>query len=104
MRQLLNDLVVALRNGNEKELAEKIARLNSDGPELEIFLTSNDLWGGSGSIADQAGVSSGSRSHERRLIEQALIKLGEEQIRLGTVNPRTLIWVSAFKKLSQDGI
>ena len=68
--------------------------------ELEAFLVSNALWGGAGSIADQAG---GDRA-ARRVIESALIELGQEQIRVGTINSRTHIWVDAFQHWRRSGI
>jgi hypothetical protein len=72
------------------------------GQERVQFLVSNELWGGAGSIADQAGIDAG-RSM-RREVESALIDLGEEQIRRGVVNPRTATWVEAFKQWRRDGI
>jgi hypothetical protein len=72
--------------------------------ELPIgFLTSDELWGGSGSIADQAGLALGRRDGRRR-IEQALIALGEEQIRTGHVNIRTASWVGTFKDWQARGL
>jgi hypothetical protein len=67
------------------------------------FLTSDALWGGSGSIADQAGLALGRRDGRRR-IEQALIALGEEQIRTGHVNIRTASWVGTFKDWQARGL
>lgn len=68
--------------------------------ELEQLLVSNEIWGSSGSIADQAGVST-QRTVQRRDIEQALVELGLEQIKLGKVNRRTEMWVSAFQKMRE---
>ena len=68
--------------------------------ELKAFLVSNTLWGGAGSIADQAG---GDRA-ARRVIESALIELGQEQIRVGTINARTHMWVDAFQQWRASGI
>ena len=69
--------------------------------DRQTFLQSNDLWGGSGSIADQAGVDS--EPELRRAIEAALIRLGDEQRRLGMVNARTGMWVEAFAKWQRNG-
>ena len=71
--------------------------------ELEAFLLSNELWGGSGSIADQAGFEP-ERGDVRRRVERALVNLGEAQIQAGLVNIRTESWVSAFKKWQQQCI
>ena len=76
--------------------------LQMSGGERDQFLVSNELWGGAGSIADQAGIDVGRSG--RREIESALIDLGEEQIRRGLVNPRTASWVDTFKKWRRDGI
>ncbi|MDB5335273.1 MAG: hypothetical protein JWN70_892 [Planctomycetaceae bacterium] len=69
--------------------------------ELNDFLVSNDLWGGAGSIADEACVS-GPRS-TRRKIEGALIELGNAQIQSGLVNVRTESWVQAFEQWAESG-
>ncbi len=66
------------------------------------FLVSNALWGGAGSVADQAGIDGGRVA--RRPIEQALIDLGEEQIRAGKVNVRTAMWVEVFRAWKRDAI
>jgi len=69
---------------------------------LDDFLVSNDLWGGMGSVADQAGTGQ-PRAEARRQIEAALISLGELQIAIGQVNPRTSMWVSTFKEWRRKG-
>jgi hypothetical protein len=70
--------------------------------ELRAFLESNDLWGGSGSLADMAGVER--ERAARRRIEWALIELGEAQLRTGVANQRTSMWVEAFRKWQSSGI
>jgi hypothetical protein len=76
-----------------------------DGPEggFDDFLVSNDLWGGMGSVADQAGTGQ-PRAEARRRIEAALIALGELQIASGRVDPRTSMWVGTFKEWRREGI
>ena len=64
-----------------------IQELENEG--IKSFLTSNSLWGGPGSVADQAGIDGGREA--RRKIEDLLIPLGEFQISVGVVNPRTKI-------------
>jgi hypothetical protein len=71
--------------------------------DFERLLTSNALWGGAGSIADQAG-STDRRTPQRREIESALIDLGSEQLRVGVINQRTAMWVDAFRQWSQSDI
>lgn len=67
---------------------------SEDDSELWDFLTSNSLWGGAGSIADQALIE---MLGPRRELEEILIRLGKAQERLGRVNVRTEMWVSAFE-------
>src|SRR5688500_1626425 len=78
------------------------AALSTAEDELDAFLKSNELWGGAGSIADQAGGPE--RTPGRREIEALLIELGNEQIRVGKVNPRTAMWIEAFTDWRERGI
>ena len=75
-----------------------------DGSEQELieFLKSNELWGGAGSIADQAACASGRAI--RRKIEAALIRLGNEQSKDSLLNPRTESWVDAFSEWQKQGV
>ena len=65
-------------------------------PEIWDFLTSNTLWGGAGSIADQALLQ---EPEARKKLESILIELGSAQIALGRVNVRTELWTSVFERL-----
>lgn len=58
------------------------AAAEADGTELRAYLVSNDLWGGAGSLADQA-------------LDDT--PLGEMQMALGIWNARTRSWVDAFR-------
>lgn len=102
IEQLFGELVAFLEKHGEPSLAQAASLSAAEG-RLDEFLRSNELWGGSGSIADQAGLKSG-RTNGTREIEQALIALGEEQIRQGIVNPRTVDWVKAFTEWRKLGI
>lgn len=97
LRPELEALERVLEQHGEPRLAQ-LVREAIDGSDQDLwnFLLSNELWGGSGSIADQAGCSQG--RHVRRSIEAALVRLGREQIRLGVVNVRTEMWVDSFSK------
>jgi hypothetical protein len=105
LRERLRELAAALRDGGATAFAELAeAAAAADDEQLKAFLTSNDLWGGSGSIADQAGISKGDRSPERKTIEATLVALGQEQLKIGMANMRTEMWVGAFQEWKQSGI
>ncbi len=98
------DVADALDAADESTFARRARMAAADSePGLREFLVSNELWGGAGSIADQAGLG-GERNPRRRRIEAAMIALGREQIRQGPVNIRTRMWVEAFEGLHRDGI
>jgi hypothetical protein len=78
-----------------------VAILDGDDEKLWTVLVSNELWGGAGSIADQALLE---YPEDRRLLDELLIRLGDEQIALGRINVRTEMWVDAFKKWKAAGI
>ena len=85
----------ALQEVDEPRFAQLVSDALTEPDEVfEEFLVSNTLWGGSGSIADQAGLG---RENRRRL-EATLIALGEQQIADGKVNARTSKWVEVFKQ------
>ena len=101
----MKTLAKLLIDSGDKGLAAMVnAAASGTDEELNVFLTSNELWGGAGSVADQAGMNDGLRTNVRRSIERAMIELGEEQIRLAQANVRTASWVAAFKKWAKDGI
>ena len=104
LRELLTRLADALRQCGDADYAAGVTNALSSPDELLVaFLTSDALWGGSGSVADQAGLALGRRDGRRR-VEQALIALGEEQIRDGHVNIRTASWVDTFKEWRARGL
>jgi hypothetical protein len=93
----LKNLETALRDAGELRLAFAAANAcEGTDEELYAYLLSNDLWGGSGSVADQAGIGT-DRGHKRKAIEAALISLGNAQIKNEIVNVRTAGWVQAFE-------
>ena len=104
LRDLLARLADTLGQSEDDDYVAVVTKALS-GPEesLIAFLTSNEMWGGSGSIADQAGLTLG-RKDSRRRIEQALIELGAEQIRVGHVHIRTGSWVDTFKDWQERGL
>jgi hypothetical protein len=104
MREQLCSLMEALRQTGDGALAERVgAALAGSDADVDAFLVSNELWGGAGSIADQAGTGA-DRTSSRRTVEAALIELGDVQIQSGKVNRRTAMWVETFKEWRRDGI
>jgi hypothetical protein len=103
--EYLKNLSDLLDQYDDRANPDLAAALSGSEDELVSFLKSNALWGGPGSIADQVGMGrDGKRKDGRREIEAELIRLGEEQIHLGIVNPRTKAWVAAFIEWNQKGI
>ena len=99
----LKALKYALEAANENDFADMIQKALNSQHNIESFLVSNELWGGAGSIADQAGLQS-SRRNDRTLIGSALVILGRHQIKQGFINQRTELWVSAFEKIHAQNI
>ena len=94
VRELLNDLsaLLASHGASSRYLDDA---LRSSDSEPWAFLTSNELWGGMGSIADQTLIED---PIGRGQFEALMIRLGREQLRLGRVNARTEFWVTAFEE------
>ena len=103
LRKALENLKAVLSQSGENEFSELIGgALDGSDEGFDAFLKSNELWGGSGSIADQAGT--GQARETRKPIELALIMLGERQLQAGIVNQRTAMWVDTYKRWNRDGI
>ena len=104
IKLLLASLADELRRCDEPRFAEGVeAAVSGSNEQRSEYLKSNELWGGSGSIADQAGLRA-ERGSNRKRLELVLRDLGPEQIRQGIVNPRTSMWVGAFQKWHEMGI
>jgi hypothetical protein len=77
---------------------------------LMSFLVSNELWGGSGSLADSAfALDEGrpdwaTRSEGRAAFERLMIELGRLQIEACYVNSRTKMWVETFEQWRNSGL
>ena len=95
--QAISDL---LEKHNASSNAIAVALLGDD-KKMWDFLVSNELWGGAGSVADQAVFEI---PDARRELESLMIDLGREQMSLGRVNVRTEMWVTAFEKWKAAGI
>lgn len=102
IRKKLKEIVVLLRNGNEPYYAKQIeSALSGSDSGLKDYITSNELWGGAGSIADQAMIET---RQSRQKIEKLLSELGEIQIESGIVNVRTEMWTITFREWQRKGI
>jgi hypothetical protein len=102
IRALLGQLRDLLSVGGEHRFAGDVdAALASCDDAVAAFVMSNELWGGAGSIADQA---LGGRSPARRQLEQLLIELGREQTARSQTNPRTQLWTSVFREWQTQNI
>jgi hypothetical protein len=107
-RSILSDIAGVLEEGRENEFAANIrAALAATNDVLEKFLMSNSLWGGSGSIADSAFGGNKSfdgfdvqRAREQRF-KNLMAQLGCMQIEARKTNPRTSMWVEAFRQSSK---
>jgi hypothetical protein len=103
LRQSLVELRELLQAcGEHVHLAGLSDALEGDDGAMNVYLQSNDLWGGSGSIADQACLTG--RGETRKNLERLLIKLGNEQGRVGVVNVRTAEWVTVFEGWARERI
>lgn len=103
LRKHLVRLTTLLHHSQEDHLASLVEEaLSASDENLRTFLRSNELWGGPGSIADQAGCEGGRKVKQR--IESVLIDLGEEQIRDGILNERTGMWVDTFRYWKESGV
>lgn len=93
---ILKEITGLLEAGHAESFALLVRNaLSGSAQTLEEFLRSNELWGGAGSIADQAFAG---RSTQRKELEKLLIQLGRLQLRDGNANVRTRAWVEAFEK------
>lgn len=95
----LRNLLLECSESPYSEIVENA--LNGGETQLERFLISNDLWGGAGSIRDQALIE---QPVLRKKLQRLLIELGELQIALGIVHPKTEFLVSTYKQWEADGV
>lgn len=69
--------------------------LSGSEEEFWLYLESNELWGGAGSIADQACIGNPEAQKE---LYRLFVELAKHQENAGRLNPRTMGWVSAFSE------
>jgi hypothetical protein len=96
----LTEISTLLEKHNSSSNTLAIALLG-DETKLWDYLVSNELWGGAGSVADQALLDF---PESRQKLDSLMILLGREQMRLGRVNVRTEMWVTAFEEWKEKKI
>lgn len=97
IKKILENIIAILKKGKEDYYAEMICdALNDKQDKLWSFLVSNELWGGAGSLVDQALLD---KKDLRGKLEKYLIELGNMQILINKVNIRTKMWIVALQKI-----
>jgi hypothetical protein len=112
MLQPLRDLhTLFLKHGDtaSARIVSELLELHAtDGDRFWDFLTSNSVWGGAGSLADQFLLESilpeSDLASDRRLAWRALIEIAQEMESSKRVNERTSMWASAFQQWLRDGV
>jgi hypothetical protein len=112
--RVLSEIADLLEAAGESDFAAALRHVcSAPNQEFEEFLVSNELWGGSGSLADSAfAFRSGSDQDEKNRIrrknraefEDLMIQLGRLQIAQGKTNIRTSRWVDAFEGWKNAGV
>jgi hypothetical protein len=98
-REILGEAVVILSAAEDWHFANLIAdALKISDRALTEFLTSNELWGGSGSIVDSGLSCEAAPEVQRGAFGRLIVTLGTIQIEAGVTNVRTAMWVEAFSK------
>jgi hypothetical protein len=101
IRETVSQIHQLLLDEGDRNNARVIeSALHGPAEALGELLVSNELWGGSGSIADYALLN----SPRRRDLEQLLIHLGRLQLEMSHINVRTQMWVSAFESWHARGL
>jgi hypothetical protein len=102
IRQKVEEMRDLLIEGPASPYSEIVENaLSGSEVQLDKFLISNDLWGGAGSIRDQALYE---QPHLRKRLYRLLVELGEMQIAEGLVHPKTEFVVVTYKQWEADGV
>lgn len=97
IRDEMADLMGVLRKSGDDHSANEIEdALAGSEEDFWAFLVSNEVWGGSGFIADQGGVNGSGGL--RKEITAIMVRIGRMQMSENMVNPRTEMWVDAFEQ------
>jgi hypothetical protein len=100
VREILSEMSELLERHNASSNT-LFAALHGDEEKLWSYLVSNDLWGGAGSVADQALLE---MPEDRKKLDTLMIRLGREQLKIGRVNVRTEGWLAAFEKWHAENL
>lgn len=109
IQQLLNEMRdILVRHGyrQEAEHIGAIILLDMNSPEFLVKANSNEIWGGAGSIGDQAFVTSSSQPYaiwdrDRKRFFLLMSRFGEFLLTRPSLNRRVSAQVEFFKKLSK---
>jgi len=100
--QKIRDICAKYADHSSVRLLDRLLALHElDASAFWDLLTSNEVWGGAGSLADQClvapSVSTGTQfEHDRRMVWEALAGIADEMKAGGLLNERTLFWASTF--------
>ena len=105
IKETINGLVDLLGNNGYddyvKVLERGLVELSSGD---YTTLISNDIWGGAGSLADQAFVDEDGQDSDKKSFKVLMGNLGEQLSRVGEDrNPRISFWVKFFRNKKELG-
>ena len=94
--------------GSADTVAKLVSLYEKDRDSFWDLLTSDEVWGGAGSLADKAMLSSprsdAERRRDRHLVWSELVGIADEMEAAGRLNERTLMWASAFRGWLREGL
>lgn len=105
LRDAFAKLADLLEQSGDKALADFIRWETRTDEACARFACSLELWGGAGSVADQAGIDAqtGESRRFRAEIEHTLVGIATEQQRVGLKYPRATSWAQTFQKWAESG-
>ena len=102
IKNTIQKIIALLELGGEDTFADELKNILSKNEEsIWQYLESNEIWGGSGSIADQSLIEN---KELRSKLTELLIELGSYQLKEGRVNVRTESWMQTFRNWKEQGI
>jgi hypothetical protein len=95
----LRDLLLSQGEHGYAELLNGV--IGGSEEKIWSLLESNIVWGGAGSIADQACISG---EEEQKKFYELMVKLANLQDKAGRLNERTMMWAAAFRSWNEKNI